>query len=574
MESQVAHPNTDTPAPGASSNPRHRRRPNRSAQPKDGETSLPPKPRQQRPKPAAAANDPGTSTAPSDTRRSRPRGNKPNPTAEGSAPRPRNPRAANFGAGLTQPKEETADAPHPQPKAKGRRLPQGDDLTSSLIRQMSTPPYPDCPICFSETRPEQAIWSCSPSIPIVTSSEAQVAQYCWTSFHIKCIRSWADKSVKEIAEAYRARGETDKKGDWRCPGCQAKREIVPSGYWCFCNSISEPKPFRLSTPHSCGNSCSRSLPASRVTVQNRTFSLSTAVYTPEARPYAICLAVSRARGPLIVESTSAPKSVTQESAVTAKCRNWRSVGAGKTRRRSFAAKGTRYNASWKASNRGLADMNLSIVVLIVAKSHVIRRLRNLPYAPVHRRKSPLVHVASPVSHHLPILMLRITHSQRARTAPTASQPKCHEGPCPPCHVEITRPCRCGATTKRLHCFQVHAADAAGAEEKEILCDKPCLAYRACGHHQCRRQCCPLASMALSAGKKGKRRAVAGLEEGIGEERGGLHECDLEFLRGADLPMWKDCIRATDSLWNENAVPLSLRTTTGRMRTPTNASFLP
>jgi transcriptional repressor NF-X1 len=20
-------------------------------------------------------------------------------------------------------------------------------------------------------------------------------------------------------------------GDWRCPGCQAKREVVPSGYW-------------------------------------------------------------------------------------------------------------------------------------------------------------------------------------------------------------------------------------------------------------------------------------------------------------------------------------------------------
>jgi hypothetical protein len=45
------------------------------------------------------------------------------------------------------------------------------------------------------------------------------------------ILSWADKSVKEVAEAWRARGEPDKKGDWRCPGCQAKRDAVPSGYW-------------------------------------------------------------------------------------------------------------------------------------------------------------------------------------------------------------------------------------------------------------------------------------------------------------------------------------------------------
>ena len=144
-------------------------------------------------------------------------------------------RRANFGANLTQPgssksKRIVSNKPRGDRQAKG--LPGGDDLASSLIRNLSTPPYPDCPICFSAIRPEQAIWSCSPSIPIVTSSEAQVQQYCWTSFHVKCIRSWAEKSVKEVTDAWRARGEMDKKGDWRCPGCQAKREAVPSGYWC------------------------------------------------------------------------------------------------------------------------------------------------------------------------------------------------------------------------------------------------------------------------------------------------------------------------------------------------------
>ena len=32
-------------------------------------------------------------------------------------------------------------------------------------------------------------------------------QYCWTTFQVKCIRSWASKSVKDIADAWRARGE-------------------------------------------------------------------------------------------------------------------------------------------------------------------------------------------------------------------------------------------------------------------------------------------------------------------------------------------------------------------------------
>lgn len=109
-------------------------------------------------------------------------------------------------------------------------LPQGDDLTSTLIRSLSTPPYPDCPICFSSIHPAQPTWSCSPATPVVPSVDGQV-HYCWTSFHTKCIKSWAAKSVKDVAEAWRARGEHDRVGDWRCPGCQAKREIVPSGYW-------------------------------------------------------------------------------------------------------------------------------------------------------------------------------------------------------------------------------------------------------------------------------------------------------------------------------------------------------
>ena len=144
-------------------------------------------------------------------------------------------RRANFGANLTQPgssKSRPAVSNKPRGDRQAKGLPGGDDLASSLIRNLSTPPYPDCPICFSAIRPEHAIWSCSPSIHIVTSSEAQVQQYCWTSFHVKCIRSWAEKSVKEVADALRARGEMDKRGDWRCPGCQAKREAVPSGYWC------------------------------------------------------------------------------------------------------------------------------------------------------------------------------------------------------------------------------------------------------------------------------------------------------------------------------------------------------
>lgn len=77
----------------------------------------------------------------------------------------------------------------------------------------------------------------------------------------------------------------------------------------------------------------------------------------------------------------------------------------------------------------------------------------------------------------------------------------------------------------MACHDVLLESATGAEEKEILCDKPCQALRACGNHRCNRLCCPLASLAMTT-KKGKRRVAVEDNQGIGEEQGGLHECDL------------------------------------------------
>ena len=71
--------------------------------------------------------------------------------------------------------------------------------------------------------PGHPSWSCSPK-------EEKDAQSCWNTFHLKCIKPWAEKSVKDTEDAWRARGE-ERKGEWRCPGCQSKREIVPRKYW-------------------------------------------------------------------------------------------------------------------------------------------------------------------------------------------------------------------------------------------------------------------------------------------------------------------------------------------------------
>lgn len=143
--------------------------------------------------------------------------------------------------------------------------PADADLTTRLIhafsnRSTSSSDALECPICFIAIHHAQPTWSC------VLSADTGNA-CCWTTFHLKCIREWAAKSTKETRDAYRARNE-DREGEWRCPGCQTKRNEVPRVYkcvypntkpwkytltppWlcrCFCGRAVDPKPGRA-TPH-------------------------------------------------------------------------------------------------------------------------------------------------------------------------------------------------------------------------------------------------------------------------------------------------------------------------------------
>lgn len=152
-------------------------------------------------------------------------------------------RAPKFNGVLTDVTQQTTSETREDvsSSARYRHLPKKDDLTSRLIRELSAPPYQDCLICFAPIHPAQPSWSCSPLMPISAATDdegekgtpkaAETAQCCWTTFHLKCIRSWAAKSVKGVEDAWRARGE-ERKGEWRCPGCQSKRAVVPASYWC------------------------------------------------------------------------------------------------------------------------------------------------------------------------------------------------------------------------------------------------------------------------------------------------------------------------------------------------------
>ncbi|KAJ3535850.1 hypothetical protein NMY22_g6296 [Coprinellus aureogranulatus] len=497
---RVGSPTTEGRAPSDSGS----RPPRQRNQPKDGEKPQKPRPpRNEKPK------DP---PVPGPSRRSKFRGKLTD--APNAAP------------------EAATDAAPQQPSERYRTLPQGDDLTSTLIRSLSTPPYPDCPICFSSIHPAQPIWSCSPSTPVVPSSEGGQVHYCWTSFHTKCIKAWAAKSVKEVKEAWAARGEHDRHGDWRCPGCQAKREIVPSGYWCFCNTVPEPKLTRLSTPHSCGKPCARSFRCGVSIKKNLScgnvcgrklscgkHSCTALCHEGECEKCEVKEIVKCYCGKEEKEvecGAGVPKDCFVESeepwvgryTCDQKCERLFDCGRHRCEKPCHPP----------SSKPAPCPRSPSLVTHCPCGKSTIAP-PNTPY-PSQYAFPARPNCEAPISTCTAICL---------KTHPQCSHPcesKCHAGPCPPCMIAVTRPCRCGASTRRIPCHEFYEKlDNGDIVEKEILCDRPCTSLRACGRHQCRRICCPLASLA-SAQKKGKKRAQASNEPGIGEERGGLHECDL------------------------------------------------
>ncbi|KAG1722751.1 hypothetical protein EDB19DRAFT_1930311 [Suillus lakei] len=500
--------------------------------------------------------------------------NVPDSQPQSQAKRPS--RRSKFNASLTEPIPLTGDPKpevktHPSPQAsslpkKARpprpKAPLADDLTSTLTRALSTHPYPDCPICFNPIRPEQPTWSCSSSDP------SENLQCCWTTFHLKCIRAWASKSVKDIQDAWRARGE-ERTGEWRCPGCQAKRDCVPSSYRCFCHRVTDPSPTRLVTPHSCAYPCSRvrtsacghgcplpchpgPCPPCAITVRKgcwcgrqvstvRCSSLASPSSTTGVscdltcskplscgNPQHTCAEVchpGECKPCVVAESVVCYCGKEEKEAPCGDRKDWAVV---------CAVEG---EVGWEGRYKcdGVCGRPFACGVHTCEKGCHPPSFTppRCPLDPSIMQTCACGRFALPTdiafflgprtSCTVPVP----TCKQRCiKTLPDCSHQcgvSCHTGPCPPCTELIERTCRCGATKKMIKCGEV-IETSEGDEGGEVLCDRTCIALRICGRHQCNRICCPLASLAAVQKGKGKKRA--GLLDELDAEEGGLHECDL------------------------------------------------
>ena len=100
----------------------------------------------------------------------------------------------------------------------------------------------ECPICTNEVARNSKVWSC---------------KTCWTVFHLSCIKKWSTNEGSTQTQQRNENGDLPPPRQWRCPGCNLPKDLLPSTYTCWCTKEAEPRSISGIPPHSCGQTCGK-----------------------------------------------------------------------------------------------------------------------------------------------------------------------------------------------------------------------------------------------------------------------------------------------------------------------------
>ena len=100
----------------------------------------------------------------------------------------------------------------------------------------------ECPICTAEVERSSKVWSC---------------HTCWTVFHLSCIEKWSTNEGSTLGHQQPRDGDLPPPRQWRCPGCNLPKDVLPSTYTCWCEKEADPRSTSGIPPHSCGQTCGK-----------------------------------------------------------------------------------------------------------------------------------------------------------------------------------------------------------------------------------------------------------------------------------------------------------------------------
>ena len=131
----------------------------------------------------------------------------------------------------------------PQTRRRGSLLRStAPDISTRTHEDIGKGVY-ECAICTNEISRNSKIWSC---------------RTCWTVFHIGCIKKWSKNEGSALQQQQpNEDGALPIPKQWRCPGCNLPKDVLPSSYTCWCEKELDPKVIGGLPPHSCGQTCGR-----------------------------------------------------------------------------------------------------------------------------------------------------------------------------------------------------------------------------------------------------------------------------------------------------------------------------
>lgn len=153
----------------------------------------------------------------------------------GSRPNP------SRGKGKAPPVQHVARNNHARHQRDSTLKSTAPDIATRTHEDIANGLY-ECPICTSEIGRHSKVWSC---------------KTCWTVFHLSCIKKWSTNEGSTHNQQPNRDAELPPQRQWRCPGCNLPKDILPASYTCWCEKESDPRSISGIPPHSCGQTCGK-----------------------------------------------------------------------------------------------------------------------------------------------------------------------------------------------------------------------------------------------------------------------------------------------------------------------------
>ena len=371
-----------------------------------------------------------------------------------------------------------------------------EDISSSLY---------ECPICTSEIGRKSKVWSC---------------KTCWTVFHLTCIKKWSTNEGSTLNQQHNQDGELPPPRQWRCPGCNLPKDVLPTSYTCWCEKEFDPRSISGIPPHSCGQTCGKP----RILPKKCPHPCELLCHAGPCPP---CTHM----GP--TQSCFCGKNSTSKRCVDTQydtgwncdevCGDLMPCGIHTCQKlcheglcgacevevssRCYCGKVARGIPCCERSEEKPSESLVEDWIGSFGCGSVCRREYDCgnhncgmschpqKTKPAHCPRSPDVVKHCPCGKTVLDDISSVSRQSCADPIPNCNkqcakrlacghpcQQICHSGPCMPCLLTVPISCRCGRVQTSTICHQGH--------EQQPQCSRPCKATLNCGRHECGERCCP------------------------------------------------------------------------------------